>query len=426
MPVREQSEQFGMLPMVDLRRRDLLKRLGLAVGASYVAPALLHLSGARASEASAGSGSSISSRAVSAPSLSFSKSDPNLEALVLLPTSASLTVLDNAGFLVLSSRPVPLLNGIVARISLPQGLTLVAVRSQIAALVPEAQVEANDLYGTSELTCDEAGCAAFDMVGWRPNSACSGNIRIGLVDTRVNADHPSLAGQRLRFLAIGTDSRAASGQVHGTALAALLVGRGDSRTPGLLPGAELLVAEAFFTTGSGDAADAYRLIAALDVLSDEAPLAINMSLAGPDNPLLARTISAIADLGIAVVAAVGNGGPGAVSAYPAAYPSVVAVTAVDRDSRAYRQAGRGPHVDFAAPGVNLWTAASVSGGRLRTGTSFAAPFVTAAIAAARASTPSTSVESVVSALAANAIDLGDPGRDPVFGHGLVQSACSVE
>ena len=81
-----------------------------------------------------------------------------------------------------------------------------------------------------------------------------------------------------------------------------------------------------------------------------------------------------------MIAAAGNDGPRAEPAYPAAYDSVIAVTAVDRSGTIYRRAIRGAHVDLAAQGVEVWTAASVKGARWKTGTSFAAPYVTAAVA----------------------------------------------
>src|SRR5690606_36077764 len=120
--------------------------------------------------------------------------------------------------------------------------------------------------------------------------------------------------------------------------------------------------------------------------------------------------------------AAGNGGRGAPPAYPAAWPGVLAVTAVDAGLNPYRQAARGPQVDFAAPGVNLWTAASISGGRLRSGTSYAAPFVTAALAAVRARRPGQPLAETVADLARCAEDRGEAGHDEIFGHGIISSA----
>ncbi|MGL4238648.1 S8 family serine peptidase, partial [Tabrizicola sp.] len=111
-------------------------------------------------------------------------------------------------------------------------------------------------------------------------------------------------------------------------------------------------------------------------------------------------------------------------AYPGAYPAVVAVTAVDRNGTVYRRAGQGAHVDLAAPGVEIWTAASVKGARPKTGTSFAAPFVSAAAAAQLAANPELTANEVIQRLTGSARDLGDAGFDEVYGYGLVQAAPS--
>ena len=124
---------------------------------------------------------------------------------------------------------------------------------------------------------------------------------------------------------------------------------------------------------------------------------------------------------IIITAAVGNAGPSAGPRFPAGYGPVIAVTAVDGDAQVYRRAVSGPHVDLAAPGVNVWTAASISGGRPKTGTSFAAPFVTAALALMRGQNPNLTGAEAVAALARDARDLGAKGRDKVFGHGLISA-----
>jgi minor extracellular protease Epr len=148
-----------------------------------------------------------------------------------------------------------------------------------------------------------------------------------------------------------------------------------------------------------------------------------MSLAGPPNRVLEAAAAALVERGVIIVAAAGNGGPKADPGYPAAYPGVIAVTAVDSTDTVYRRAGRGPHIDLAAPGVDVWTAASVSGAKPKTGTSFAAPFVTAAAAMALGREPEMDVAALTAMLAGSARDLGDPGRDDVYGFGLIQWIC---
>jgi subtilisin family serine protease len=125
----------------------------------------------------------------------------------------------------------------------------------------------------------------------------------------------------------------------------------------------------------------------------------------------------------AVVAAAGNNGASAAPAFPAKEPGVIGVTAVDSHSQPYAEANRGDYVDFAAPGVRIWTPGPAAPGSYHTGTSFAAPFVTAAVAARLTKDVATDASgSIVDSLALTTIDLGAPGRDPVFGRGLVQFA----
>src|SRR3546814_1027523 len=102
---------------------------------------------------------------------------------------------------------------------------------------------------------------------------------------------------------------------------------------------------------------------------------INVSLVGPPNLLVRTAVTAVQRRGLIVVAAVGNDGPAAAPLYPAAYPGVIAVTGVDARNRVLMEAGRGSHVDFAAPGSDMAAAGvSKSFGRVR-GTSYAAPLV---------------------------------------------------
>jgi hypothetical protein len=121
-------------------------------------------------------------------------------------------------------------------------------------------------------------------------------------------------------------------------------------------------------------------------------------------------------------AAAGNGGPTAAPAFPAAEPGVVAVTAIDGHAQPYPEANRGSYLAFAAPGVRVWTPGPTSNGSYHTDTSFAAPFVTAAIAARLADGTRPDAAQITSALARTARDLGAPGKDPVFGWGLLQAA----
>jgi subtilisin family serine protease len=230
-----------------------------------------------------------------------------------------------------------------------------------------------------------------------------------------------LPAGRIETIRLGKGDLPESARQHGTAVAALLVGSAESRTPGLLPGGELVAVDAFQRNGNDDRSAVYDLVRAIDLLAGKGVLVINMSLTGPANLLLERTVEMATQREIVLVAAAGNGGPRAAPLYPGAYGEVIAVTAIDRRKNAYRRAGAGDHIDIAAPGVQVWTAASVKGASSKTGTSFAAPFVTAAAAMIKAANPQLKADEVEALLRQGAEDLGKPGKDPVFGWGLLNA-----
>ncbi|QIG49303.1 S8 family serine peptidase [Nordella sp. HKS 07] len=313
----------------------------------------------------------------------------------------------------------------VHRLRIPRRLSLPQARARVLAEAPQAAVDLNHYYRPNVAdSCGAGECLARQVIGWTPagqdTKSCSSGIRIGMIDTAINAGHDALVGSRIEVKRLSAEALPASGKQHGTAVAALLVGNPGGRSPGLLPGAELIAVDTFHRrSGQGDISDVYSLVKALDYLESREVAIINMSLTGPANDVLERAVKRVSGKGIVLVAAAGNDGPRAKPVYPAAYPEVVAVTAVDRQKRAYRRAVRGPHIDLAAPGVDVWIAASVQGSRPRTGTSFAAPFVTAAIALARQSAPEARMDEVLDRLTTAAEDLGVPGRDDVFGWGLL-------
>jgi hypothetical protein len=72
--------------------------------------------------------------------------------------------------------------------------------------------------------------------------------------------------------------------------------------------------------------------------------------------------------------------------------------------------------------VRIWTPGPTPPGSYYTGTSFAAPFVTAAAAARLADGMTADADRIADSLAVTAVDLGAPGKDPVFGRGLIQLA----
>lgn len=354
------------------------------------------------------------------------------EIVALKLSDTDLATLVGLGFRVLEERPVPEIGTIARRLAIPEGSTLEAARDQVRALASGGDADFNHYYRTEESSstaiepagCEGQHCISLDQIGWtvpaRPE-ACATDVAIGVIDTGINPDHSAFEDARLDVHRLAPHSLDPSRAIHGTAVLSLLIGHPESRSPGLLPGARVVAVDAFHSVDGDERADVFTLAAGMNFLAERGVRIINMSLAGPPNTVLEAAIDAVVARGVTIVAAVGNDGPNADPSYPAAYSEVIAVTAVDASGTVYRRAGRGPHVDLAAPGVEVWVAASVSGARPKTGTSFAAPFVTAAVAAELHLRPDLDPAALMARLVAAARDLGSPGRDDVYGYGLVQA-----
>ena len=295
-----------------------------------------------------------------------------------------------------------------ARFRVPEGRNLSRARKQLAKLLPDAEVDADNIYLASGRGGAMPGAALAATPG-------GGKASLGLIDGGVAA-HPTLAG---RVEQRGFAKGAPLAGSHGTAVASLLVGSG--RVEGAARGHRLLVADVYGTDPAGGNASA--IARALGWLTERGVAVTTISLVGPDNKLLALAIARAQARGMLIVAAVGNDGPAAPPAYPASYRGVLAVTGVDARNRALPEAGHALHVDFAAPGDAVFAATGpASAGRLR-GTSFAAPLVAGRLALRYSAPRVDRIGPAVAGLVMEARDLGKKGRDKVYGHGLICGAC---
>lgn len=291
-------------------------------------------------------------------------------------------------------------------------------REALRAVLPELadRLDRNHIYSPQ---ADGPSEPQAQAPHWQ--TLCSTPVRVGMVDTSIATNHPAFRQARVvqsRFLEVdGNRGQLSAPRAHGTAVASLMVGDYRGESPARLPGATLFNASVFFDRNRDlSGASLGHLLEGLNWLSEQDISVLNISLTGPDNRVLATVIRNLLDRGIVLVAAVGNQGPAAPPLYPAAYPGVIGVTAVDDSNELYRWANRGEQVMFAARGVSVPVAAPEGGRVSDSGTSLAAPVVTAALACRLRDA---SAEQAIEALIVTARDLGEPGRDRSFGHGLL-------
>jgi hypothetical protein len=334
------------------------------------------------------------------------------QILALAPSPTGLAAARRAGFKVGASDTLTDLGVTSAVLTAPRGMSAVQALDRMRALDPSGQYDFNHLYQQGGLI------GAPVLVAAAPKAAAAvpagRRIRVGLVDGGVAPGQPALQG-----VAIEERGFAAGGpkpSAHGTAVASLIAGRrGVFR--GAAPGAALFVADVYGATPAGGSADA--IAHGLAWIAQSGSAVINISLVGPPNILLEAAVKALIARGHILVAAVGNDGPAAAPLYPASYPGVIAVTAVDPNWRLLPEAGRGTHVDFAAPGSEM-AAAGMDGGFVSVrGTSFAAPLTAGLLARLISEPDRAAADRAIAALGRRAMDLGPRGPDKLYGRGLV-------
>jgi subtilisin family serine protease len=321
------------------------------------------------------------------------------------------------GFTIRERSDLASLDRVLLRVDAPDDRDIAQAALELALDAPGTLVDFNHLYraGAEPPAGGFAGRPAARAA--EPAGLTIPGVAIGLIDSAVAVGHEALREAHIeqRDFVPYSDARPLE---HGTAVASIIVGESKTLRP-LLPGARLYAASVFFADAAGHpAAATASLVEALDWLAESGVRTVNMSLAGPPNKVLEGAVKQTVARGAVVVAAVGNNGPVGEPLYPAAYPSVVGVTAVDASNRIYRYANRGRQVTFAAPGVKIKVARSAGGYAVDSGTSLAAPYA-AAIVASSLAVMKLPVDRVVAALESAAIDLGDKDFDEVFGYGLI-------
>jgi hypothetical protein len=289
--------------------------------------------------------------------------------MVADPDAVSLQQAARVGFTMAGEDVETALGMRVVMLASPRGMRMREAIKRLHAAAPRLQVDYDHIY-------EPAGGALISLNGALASAAGVANGRvIGMVDGGV-ASHPSLAGAAIEQNGFAGAPKPTG---HGTAVASLLVGsQGPFR--GAAAGAQLFVADVY--GGSRAAGSASAIVRALGWLASHRPQVINISLVGPQNAVVARAVEAVERRGIRIVAAVGNDGPAAPPQYPASYPGVIAVTAVDARGRALPEAGKATHLDFAAPGAEMAAALPGRGYAQVRGTSFASPLAAARLALA--------------------------------------------
>eukprot|EP00543_Licmophora_paradoxa_P005426 CAMPEP_0202456616 /NCGR_PEP_ID=MMETSP1360-20130828/13828_1 /ASSEMBLY_ACC=CAM_ASM_000848 /TAXON_ID=515479 /ORGANISM="Licmophora paradoxa, Strain CCMP2313" /LENGTH=566 /DNA_ID=CAMNT_0049076473 /DNA_START=170 /DNA_END=1870 /DNA_ORIENTATION=- len=259
-------------------------------------------------------------------------------------------------------------------------------------------------------------------------------VKVCVVDTgidRTHEDFVNLDGTDVGTLDWGTD-----GVGHGTHCSGTIAAAdNDFGVVGVAPEAEIFTIKVF--GDNGGFAYSSGILAAAKECGDNGADIISMSLGGPlPNPFELLGFRTLLRNDVITVAAAGNFGNGLWS-FPASYPGVISVGAIDKNKNLAPFSQYNRQVDLTAPGVNVTSTFPMAGscsicetrgykyGDI-SGTSMACPHVAGALALLKSFKPDATGRELVEALEETAEDLGTSGRDNRFGHGLIQTYAAAQ
>ncbi len=258
-------------------------------------------------------------------------------------------------------------------------------------------------------------------------------VTVAIVDSGVDVTHGDLDPDRILPYKDFGDNENGVDIWHGTFVAGIIAAKLDNGTgiDGVSPNVTLLPV----TITSDGVSDTRTAISGIDYAANNGADVINLSIGCSESSmLLERTCRNAVWKGVIIVAAAGNYRSGeepsaSVRSYPAAYDCVVGVSSC-------KQTVDGPvfddtysyfnnKVDVSAPGSTIRSLKS-GGTAISSGTSFAAPMVSAMAAIAKQTNPAIDTDIFMTLLELTSTDLGDPGRDIYYGMGFVNMEAFIE
>lgn len=253
------------------------------------------------------------------------------------------------------------------------------------------------------------------------------NVKIAIMDSGISPHEDLKIAGGKSFVSYTASYRDDSG--HGTHVAGIVGAQNNGLgIVGVAPDARLYALKVLDKNGQGYLSD---MISAIDWAITNHMDILNLSLGSMEpSYVLERALTKAYQSGMLVVAAGGNEGTSAGNgdnvAYPAKYPAVIAVSAVDQNNVRGSFSATGNAIEFSAPGVGIVSTHLDNKYVSYSGTSMATAFVTGSLALLKEMYPDLSASALREKLGRNALDVGASGKDPWYGLGLVQTPLTPE
>ncbi|WP_350252368.1 S8 family peptidase [Bacillus halotolerans] len=243
------------------------------------------------------------------------------------------------------------------------------------------------------------------------------NVKIAVIDSGISPhDDLSISGG---YSAVSYTSSYKDDNGHGTHVAGIIGAKHNGYgIDGIAPEAQIYAVKALDQNGSGDL---QGLLKGIDWSIANGMDIVNMSLGtSSDSQILHDAMDKAYEKGVLLVAASGNEGNGKPVNYPAAYSSVVAVSATNQHNQLAAFSTTGNQVEFSAPGTDITSTYLHQYYATGSGTSQATPHAAAMFALLKQRDPGNTNVQLRALMQKNIVDLGMTGRDQQFGYGLIR------
>lgn len=272
---------------------------------------------------------------------------------------------------------------------------------------------------------DQWGASLIRAEGaWRRSTGRG--VVVAVVDTGVDATHPDVRKRVLPQINIPRDRRTGDVNGHGTHVAGIIAAAANGiGTVGVAPNSRILPVRVFSKSDTADTATVAKGIVAATKAGAHV---INLSLGiTGKSRVIAKAASFAAKRDVVLVAASGNHyRTGNAATFPAALPEVIAVGAIGRTGARASFSATGPHLDLVAPGVHIVSTIPGSGYLALSGTSMAAPHVSAAAALIRSVNPALDRTAVADVLKGTTESVAAGGQwNAQVGFGLLRADRAV-
>ncbi|WP_319471173.1 S8 family serine peptidase [uncultured Trichococcus sp.] len=318
----------------------------------------------------------------------------------------------------------------------------------VQALEYSAENELGNSWGAEHINADAALAAGYSGEG----------VKVAVLDSGVNFNHADLSdnfvfsANELGYDFVSDDFFPEDVYGHGTHVAGILAAASnDFGVVGVAPNAQIVALRVLDNNGEGTAStiiEALQWIQNYNAAHPDSPIRItnNSYGTGANSSQLEAAFDVLASSGVLHIGSAGNEGSAAGNGnnvgYPAKYGSVVAVAAVDKNNQRASFSSTGSDVEIAAPGVavlSTWkdgvnllgpqpfSFAGYAGEYFieANGTSMASPHVAGVAALLMSSDPSYTAEEVRNKMNQTALDLGDAGKDKLYGYGVVDASSAL-